>query len=255
MSQIINVGLTANDHTGDPLRDAFIKVNQNFADIDAILQDVLTTSSAIPISQVTGLQAQLTSLSNSVSLLTSDVIDINAAISSINDTLNEQNISITDLYAQLTALQTLVNTKIGDAPVDGLTYGRKDGAWVEVSGGSTGYELEELHNVSVTGATSGDTLIYNATMSVWENKKPYIKNTITLATASWTLVGSYYQSTYTNSSIRSTSYVDFTPNNASILEVTSCKMLPEITVNDGNCIFYSLFPPQSSITGENIIHI
>lgn len=148
MSQIINVGATANDHTGDPLRNAFIKVNQNFADIDAILQDVLTTSSVIPISQVSGLQTILTNLQNNVNSLNSDVTDINTAISAINDALNDQNISITDLYSQLTALQTLVNTKIGEAPIDGLTYGRKDGAWVEVSGGSTG------SFVPYTGATA-----------------------------------------------------------------------------------------------------
>ena len=148
MIQNINVGATANDGTGDLLRNAFIKINSNFDEIELWFSDVLTTSSAIPISQITGLQTQLNSISNSISLLTSDVTDINAAIASINDTLNEQNISITDLYAQVTALQTLVNTKIGDAPVDGLTYGRKDGAWVEVSGGSTG------SFVPYTGATA-----------------------------------------------------------------------------------------------------
>lgn len=140
MIQNINVGATANDGTGDLLRNAFIKINSNFDEIELWFSDVLTTSSAIPISQITGLQTQLNSISNSISLLTSDVTDINIAIAAINDTLNDQNISITDLYSQLTALQTLVNTKIGEAPIDGLTYGRKNGAWVTIgnSGGATG---------------------------------------------------------------------------------------------------------------------
>ena len=31
--QTINVGTTANDRTGDPLRTAFTKINQNFDDL------------------------------------------------------------------------------------------------------------------------------------------------------------------------------------------------------------------------------
>jgi hypothetical protein len=36
-----------------------------------------------------------------------------------------------------------------------------------------GYELDELHNVRISGATGGDTLQYNATTNVWENSHPY----------------------------------------------------------------------------------
>lgn len=70
MIQNINVGATANDGTGDLLRNAFIKINSNFDEIELWFSDVLTTSSAIPISQITGLQTQLNSISNSISLLT-----------------------------------------------------------------------------------------------------------------------------------------------------------------------------------------
>jgi hypothetical protein len=39
-----------------------------------------------------------------------------------------------------------------------------------------GYELDELHNVKISAATSGDTLVYNGTTQVWENKdSEYIK--------------------------------------------------------------------------------
>jgi hypothetical protein len=85
---------------------------------------------------------------------------------------------------------------------------------------------------------------------------PSVKvSSVALLVAGWILVGQYYQYTYTNVNIVSTGYVDFTPNNASVLEVTTCKMLPEITANNGNCVFYSMFPPQNDITGEIIIHI
>jgi|LauGreDrversion4_2_1035121.scaffolds.fasta_scaffold46047_2 inhibitor of KinA sporulation pathway (predicted exonuclease) len=36
-NRIINIGATANDKSGDPLRTAFNKVNQNFAEIYALL--------------------------------------------------------------------------------------------------------------------------------------------------------------------------------------------------------------------------
>jgi hypothetical protein len=39
-----------------------------------------------------------------------------------------------------------------------------------------GYELDELHNVKISAATSGDVLTYNSTSQVWENKDTeYIK--------------------------------------------------------------------------------
>jgi hypothetical protein len=135
MSQIINVGLTANDHTGDPLRDAFIKVNDNFATIDGILADVLTTSSSIPISQVTNLQNVLNSINTSISGLSIDVTSINSSIANINDALASQNISIADLYIHISDLQAQIYTKIEEAPIDGQQYTRKDGGWVVSTGG------------------------------------------------------------------------------------------------------------------------
>jgi hypothetical protein len=40
--EIINVGTSANDGTGDPLRDAFIKCNDNFEELDTTKQNTLT---------------------------------------------------------------------------------------------------------------------------------------------------------------------------------------------------------------------
>jgi hypothetical protein len=71
----------------------------------------------------------------------------------------------------------------------------------------------------------------------------------TLAFASWTLVGGFYTYTFSNVNITATSVVDFTPNNASVNEVSSCRMLPQVDVASGTCTFYATFPPQSNITG------
>jgi len=72
----------------------------------------------------------------------------------------------------------------------------------------------------------------------------------TLATAGWTLVSGYYTYTFSNADIASTSRVDFTPDTASNDEVTTCGMQAEVTVATGNCTFFSLFSPQTDITGD-----
>jgi len=151
MINLINTGATANDGTGDVLRDAFIIVNENFSDIQSILDNVLTGTSSISISQISGLQSILDDLTYNVGLipgLQSDINSINTTISTINNTLNSQNFSINDLYFIVDDLQTEIYTKIGEAPIDGQQYVRKDAGWV-VSTGVTFSQL--LENVTPDG--------------------------------------------------------------------------------------------------------
>jgi len=148
---VINTGATANTGTGDKLRDAFIIVNQNFLDIQNILDVVLTDSSIIPISQISGLQTILDNLSYQVSLipgLQDDINSINSTIFTINQTLNSQNSSINELYSLVNDLQQQIFTKIGEAPIDGQQYVRQDAEWV-VSTGVTFSQL--LENVTPDG--------------------------------------------------------------------------------------------------------
>ena len=72
----------------------------------------------------------------------------------------------------------------------------------------------------------------------------------TLSSASWSLVSGYYTYTFSNVNITVNTRVDFTPDKTSYLEVTTCGMQSEVTVAAGSCTFYSLFPPQTNITGE-----
>lgn len=72
----------------------------------------------------------------------------------------------------------------------------------------------------------------------------------TLNVAGWSLQGSYYTFTFSNVNITTDTRVDFTPDNASYNEVTTCGMTTEVDVAAGNCRFYSLFPPQTDIVGE-----
>lgn len=123
-----------------------------------------------------------------------------------------------------------------------------------------GFELQELHNIDLITTTpiNGHLLGYDGTL--WVNKtiagwlgytptKLIQLGSQTLAFASWSLVGGFYTYTFSNVNITSTSVVDFTPNNASINEVSSCRMLPQVDVASGFCTFYATFPPQSNITG------
>lgn len=128
----INVGLTANDGLGDKLRNAFIIVNENFDTIDTILSG----TGSFTISQVQGLQTALDNIQTQLDYipgLQSDINSINNTIYTINQTLNSQNSSISDLYDEITNLQNQIFTKIEEAPIDGVTYGRKDGVWVVVN--------------------------------------------------------------------------------------------------------------------------
>ncbi len=75
----------------------------------------------------------------------------------------------------------------------------------------------------------------------------------TLASGSWVTGSTYYEYTFSNDNITTATVVDFTPDNASYNEVTTCGMLSQIDEAAGTCTFYSLFPPQSNITGEMII--
>lgn len=78
---------------------------------------------------------------------------------------------------------------------------------------------------------------------------PTILTSQTLASGSWSLSGDYYQYTFSNAGIDTTKIVSFTPDNTSVIEVTTCGMLPQINTTSGGCVLFSQFPPQSNIVG------
>lgn len=72
----------------------------------------------------------------------------------------------------------------------------------------------------------------------------------TLASGSWVTSSGYYTYAFTNANINTNTRVDFTPDTASYLEVTTCGLQSQVNVTSGTSSFFSLFPPQSNITGE-----
>jgi hypothetical protein len=106
-----------------------------------------------------------------------------------------------------------------------------------------------------TTGTSGPATLVGATLNIPQyggggGGTIYKLTAQTLTAASWSLSGSYYIYTFSNVNITVNTRVDFTPDNSSYSEVTTCGMLPEVDVAAGSCTFYSLFPPQSNILGE-----
>lgn len=140
----------ADSGLGDSLKLAFDKVNamtlelyaadSTFADeIDLInvtiakVNDGSLLNHTHTIAQIQGLQSTLNS-KISASTYIGDMMAINASIQAINDALND--------------IVVILNSKVEEAPFSGITYGRKDGEWVQISGGTITGDY-----VPYTGAT------------------------------------------------------------------------------------------------------
>jgi hypothetical protein len=88
-------------------------------------------------------------------------------------------------------------------------------------------------------------------------KESFISNTyttitgVTLASSGWTYNSgtTYYDYTYSNTGITSTSIVDFTPNSASLFTALTSRVQPLNTVATGSSIFISQYAPSGDITG------
>ena len=105
--------------------------------------------------------------------------------------------------------------------------------------------------LTTTGSSGASTLIGSTLNIPQYGGGTIIKLTSqTLSSANWILVSGFYTYTFTNVNITVNTRVDFTPDNTAYLEVTTCGMQTQVTVAAGSCIFYSLFPPQTNITGE-----
>jgi hypothetical protein len=102
--QIINVGTTANDGTGDTLRGAFIKAKDNFSDLYTNKQATLVSGTNIKT-----IEGQSLLGSGNIDLTKSDV-----GLSNVDNT-SDVNKPVS------TAQNTAINAKVTDAIVNGVT--------------------------------------------------------------------------------------------------------------------------------------
>jgi hypothetical protein len=135
-----------NDGLGDKLRDAFIIVNDNFSLIgDIVTPDYLSATLSNYTTKVyvdnvdNTLQDNIDSLD---SRLTNDELDITALQTDLGNlsllvdgkaSLTQLNNSVADINNTIATLQTLVDTKIDDAPNDGEAYVRINQTWEKLS--------------------------------------------------------------------------------------------------------------------------
>jgi len=116
-----------------------------------------------------------------------------------------------------------------------------------------GYELDELHNVSITTPTDGQVLTYDSVTNLWKNETPAAGLTVTqvtpvtLTAASWTLVSGLYEYTYSNGIITSASIVDVIPANSTIAIVQAAQVLPATLSSAGSVKLYATNLPTANI--------
>ena len=161
MARQIIINTPQDSGLGDSLFVAFNKVNAMTLELynqDASFSGELETISAIvdtindgvstlnhkhTLDQIIGLQV---ALSGKVSTTT-----FNTQIAAINASIVQINSTISDIIDEL-------QTKVDEAPFSGITYGRNNGQWVEISGGTT-----DLSNyVPYTGGTKNLILTANS---------------------------------------------------------------------------------------------
>jgi len=120
MSQLtINIGQSANDRSGDPLRTAFTKVNANFTELYANLHTYLPTPTG-----------------NSGKYLTTDGTNL------IWQTLPTVTPSAAPITASSTAPSTHPDGTLWYDEVSGRLYVYFDGGWVDASPRGTGLDDE-----------------------------------------------------------------------------------------------------------------
>ena len=140
----INVS-NPNDGLGTKLRDAFIIVNDNFELVgDMVTPEQLsaTLSNYTTIVYVDniegGLQDQIDFINGRLNTDDSDIEtlqdDLNALQILVDGkaSVTQLNNMIATINNTITTLQLNVDVKIGDAPNDGFTYGRKNNTWIKL---------------------------------------------------------------------------------------------------------------------------
>ncbi len=174
--QNINVGATANDGNGDPLRSAFIKCNDNFDDLDTTKQDTLVSGTNIKT-----LEGQSLLGSGNIDLTKSDVglanvdntSDVNKPISSATQTaLNAKQdtlVSGTNIKTiNSTSLLGSGNVSVQPTLVSGTNIKTINGNTILGSGDLVvGGTTPSLADVTDVGNTTADVIYFNSNVPIY----------------------------------------------------------------------------------------
>ncbi len=70
---------------------------------------------------------------------------------------------------------------------------------------------------------------------------------VTLASGSWSVTGSIYEYTYSNSGITTSSFAQVIPNNSDFTTVINAQLLPQVTTLSGSLKLFSVYRPMANI--------
>lgn len=130
--QPINNGQAPNDGTGQTLRDAFSRVNENYLEIQALLNGKSDVGHTHPISDIIGLQSLLTAIQGDITSINETISSypafeaqledllaqlntINESITALNEQVAQQNDNIISINAVLDEILDLIAEIIADA--------------------------------------------------------------------------------------------------------------------------------------------
>lgn len=192
----IGIGTVPNDGLGDTIRDAFDKCNANFAALnveqpDLITQPVkaavaLTKGQAVYVSGANGTNVLVSKASNvteATSSKTLGLISTDLALNAIGEVVTEGMLSGLNtstatagdpvwLGVNGALIYGFANKPVAPAHMVFIGYVLRSNVsngeiYVKVQ---NGFELEELHNVSITSPINDQSLIYESGTGLWKNK-------------------------------------------------------------------------------------
>jgi len=169
--QLINIGNVANDGTGDDLREAFIKTNANFEELD-LRDDEQTSGLNIGFGteifkQKIGYELQFKTLSSGTDITFNEVDDVitisaNGGIKTLDLTSDGNTYTVPDIGN----LQILGGANIGTNIIDGKLYVSYNGP-TEVVNDTTptlGGNLDaDSNNISNVATLTADSVVSNLT--------------------------------------------------------------------------------------------
>ena len=172
--QVINVGVAANDGTGDPIRTAFQKTNANFA------ADFVTLQPALTGIVTTAGNSNVTSVTSG-SLTNSMLAPMNASSVKCNNSASPGAAS----DCTVATLLTLLTSTSGGGTTNFL---RADGAWAAPAGGGGGGGIGSI-GLTMPGVftVTGSPLTANGAIAVSANGisggVPYFNTATTMASS------------------------------------------------------------------------
>lgn len=132
----VNVGVAPNDGSGDPLRNAMIKVNTNFqttkgavesldAQVAEAAADIVTLQSGLAAvaGEVLVLQGDVGDLQGNVTTLQSNVADLQTDVVALQDNVGDLQTDVGSLQTGLAAVADEVTTLQGVVAAQGTTIG------------------------------------------------------------------------------------------------------------------------------------